>query len=303
MKLDWEQKPGLNLDDYPLEPLLATLTADCCAVMESLPLPCAVHVMLTDDASIREVNREHRGIDRATDVLSFPTVAYAAGRTARQSAKALRREYDTELNACFLGDILISVEHAAAQAEEYGHSYAREFCYLLTHGIFHLCGYDHMEPSEQKEMRIMEEKALELAGVSRNNEQNVQPTDEQLLALAREAMQRSYSPYSHYRVGACLLSEDGRLFQGCNVENASFGLTNCAERTAVFKAISEGVTQFSTIAISADRSAPWPCGACRQVLNEFAPHIRVLVTWGEGQTASATLSELLPHGFGPHDLA
>ena len=302
MKLDWEQKPGLNLQAYTLDPRLASLTADCCAVVEALPLSCAVHVMLTDDEAIRAVNREHRGIDKATDVLSFPTVAYAAGHTARQSAKALRREYDAEVNACFLGDILISVEHAAAQAMEYGHSFAREFCYLLTHGIFHLCGYDHMEPLEQKEMRTMEEKALELAGVTRTNEQRLQPTDDQLLALAREAMQRSYSPYSHYRVGACLLSEDGRLFQGCNVENASFGLTNCAERTAVFKAVSEGVTQFSAIAISADRSAPWPCGACRQVLNEFAPGIRVLVTWGDGQTAGATLSELLPHGFGPHDL-
>jgi len=302
MKLDWEQAPGLNLNVYPIDSSLTELLADCCAVVERLPLPCAVHVLLTDDAAIREVNREHRGIDRATDVLSFPTVTYTGGRTAGSSAKALRREYDAELNACFLGDILISVEHAASQAAEYGHSFTREFCYLLTHGIFHLCGYDHMEPAEQKEMRTMEEKALELAGVTRAEETRTQPTDEQMLALAREAMQRSYSPYSHYRVGACLLSEDGRLFQGCNIENASFGLTNCAERTAIFKAVSEGVSQFTTIAISADRSAPWPCGACRQVLNEFAPNIRVLVTWGEGHTDSATLSQLLPHGFGPHDL-
>lgn len=148
----------------------------------------------------------------------------------------------------------------------------------------------------------MEEKALTLAGVTRDGEPVPSPDDEQLLALAREAMQRSYSPYSHFKVGACLLSADGRVFQGCNVENASFGLTNCAERTAVFKAISEGAQEFTAIAIAAEHAAPWPCGACRQVLNEFAPNLRVLITWEGGRTASAPLSELLPHGFGPKDL-
>lgn len=148
----------------------------------------------------------------------------------------------------------------------------------------------------------MEEKALELAGAAREAATRETPTDETLLALAREAMQRSYSPYSHFRVGACVLSEDGRVYTGCNVENASFGLTNCAERTAIFKAVSDGVTAFSAIAIAADGSAPWPCGACRQVLNEFAPGLRVLVTWGAGQVEQATLPQLLPHGFGPKDL-
>jgi homotetrameric cytidine deaminase len=213
----------------------------------------------------------------------------------------LRREYDAELNACFLGDILISVPHAEAQALEYGHSLSRELSYLLAHGIFHLCGYDHAVPAEQKEMRAMEEKALQLAGETRDR-QGGTPTDDQLLRLAREAMRRSYSPYSRFRVGACVLCEDGRIFTGCNVENASFGLTNCAERTAIFKAVSEGAKRFAAIAIAAENAAPWPCGACRQVLNEFAPDIRVLVTWGDGQTGEMSLSDLLPHGFGPKDL-
>ena len=91
------------------------------------------------------------------------------------------------------------------------------------------------------------------------------------------------------------------MFQGCNIENASFGLTNCAERTAMFKAVSEGAREFTAIAIASRDAAPWPCGACRQVLNEFAPNIRVLVTWQDG-TESATLPELLPHGFGPQQL-
>ena len=145
----------------------------------------------------------------------------------------------------------------------------------------------------------MEEKILTAIGQTREGEGSV--TDETLLQLAREAMKRSYSPYSHYPVGAALLCADGRIFQGCNIENASFGLTNCAERTAMFKAVSEGATEFTAIAIASRQSAPWPCGACRQVLNEFAPGIRVLVTW-DGGSDEMNLNELLPHGFGPQDV-
>lgn len=302
MRIEWEQEVSLPGMSLALDFSLLASVADCCAVCEKVPVQTAVHVLITDDNHIRDVNRAQRGIDRATDVLSFPTVNYPQGKTARTSLRALRRELDPDMNACFVGDILISREHAIAQAADYGHSIRREFCYLLAHGLFHLFGYDHISPDEQKEMRTMEEKALQLAGVTRDGFATALPTDEQLLGLAREAMHRSYSPYSHFKVGACLLCEDGRVFQGCNVENASFGLTNCAERTAVFKAISEGATGFLTMAIAAENAAPWPCGACRQVLNEFAPAIRVLVTWKDNQVAEAPLSQLLPHGFGPKDL-
>ena len=302
MKIEWELDAGLELVFSQRDFSTLNLIADCCAATEGLPLPCAVHVLITDDERIRVINREQRGVDAATDVLSFPTVRYAPGQTARNAHKLLRREYDPEENACFLGDILISRQHAAEQAAQYGHSLRREMGYLLAHGIFHLCGYDHAQSDEQREMRTMEEKALGLAGVTREGEPASPPADEQLLALAREAMARSYSPYSRFKVGACLLCADGRVFTGCNVENASFGLTNCAERTALFKAVSEGAKEFAAIAIAAERSAPWPCGACRQVLNEFAPDIRVLVTWDHGRTEQAPLRELLPHGFGPKDL-
>ena len=255
MKIDWEQEGNQPLDSDIGDSSLLSLVADCCAATETLPVPAGIHVLFTDDEHIRQVNREQRGIDRATDVLSFPTVRYSQGQTACHAAPSLRREYDPELKACFLGDILISKEHAVVQAKDYGHSLKRELCYLLAHGIFHLCGYDHMLPAEQKEMRTMEEKALQLAGVTREGDvQTATATDEQLLQLAREAMQRSYSPYSHFKVGACLLSADGRLFQGCNVENASFGLTNCAERTAIFKAVSEGANEFTAIAIAAENA-------------------------------------------------
>ena len=303
MKIDWEQDIDCRFPRNESYSSSLSLVADCCAITEGIPLPSAVHVLLTTDRRIRGINREQRGVDSATDVLSFPTVTYPRGRTARLSASSLRREMDPEISACFLGDIIISLEHAIAQAQEYGHPLKRELCYLLAHGIFHLCGYDHMQPNEQKEMRAMEEKALQLAGVTRDGTQPpCTPTDAELLALAREAMLRSYSPYSRFKVGACLLCADGRIFEGCNVENASYGLTNCAERTAVFKAISEGATEFTAIAIASEHAAPWPCGACRQVLNEFAPDIRVLVTWEGNQVAEASLGDLLPHGFGPQDL-
>ena len=272
--------------------------ADAAVLTEGVTRPCAVCIRICDDEAIHEINREYRGVDRATDVLSFPTVNYPADITAGKADKLLRREWDDELDAVMLGDLIISVPHVIAQAGEYGHSVQREAAYLTVHGLCHLMGYDHMEEDEKRRMRAMEEKILSAIAMERD----AQPVnDEALLAMARQAMERSYSPYSGYPVGAALLCADGRVFQGCNIENASFGLTNCGERTAVFKAVSEGAREFTAIAIAANGSAPWPCGACRQVLNEFAPGIRVLVTW-DGHTAEAPLSELLPCGFGPKSL-
>ena len=125
--------------------------------------------------------------------------------------------------------------------------------------------------------------------------------DEELLQKARDMKRFAYVPYSHYWVGAALRAKDGRIFTGCNVENAAFGNTMCAERTALFKAVSVGVREFTAIAIAAEGSAPFPCGACRQSLYEFAPELRVLVTW-DGNVREAGLNELLPEGFGPSSL-
>ena len=122
-----------------------------------------------------------------------------------------------------------------------------------------------------------------------------------LIRDAFEAQKFAYVPYSRFHVGAALLGKNGMVYKGCNIENAGYTPTNCAERTALFKAVSEGAREFTAIAIASRDAAPWPCGACRQVLNEFAPNIRVLVTW-QGGTESATLPELLPHGFGPQQL-
>ena len=273
--------------------------ADQCLMSEHITLPCSVNICLCNDETIRGINRQFRNTDHSTDVLSFPSVVYPAGMTAGGCGKLLRREYDADSGACFLGDIVISTDHISAQAAEYGHTELREAVYLLVHGICHLMGYDHIDPKEKEKMRIMEDKILSEVNILRD--QPSVPDDEKLLSAAREAMGRSYSPYSSYPVGAALHCTDGRIFTGCNIENASFGLTNCAERTALFKAVSEGATSFDTIAISAKTKA-WPCGACRQVLNEFAPGIRVLVTWN-GRVEQKMLSDLLPEGFGPHSMS
>ncbi len=296
MKLLWQM-------DVPVDPKLITLmqtAADCALLQEGVVRPCAVSVRLCGDEEIHAINRAYRQVDRATDVLSFPTINYPKGVTAGGADKLLRQELDDEVDACMLGDLILSVPHIYAQAEEYGHSPMREAAYLLVHGICHLMGYDHIEAEDQRSMRAMEEKILSAIGMSRDGESTV--TDETLLSLAREAMKRSYSPYSHFAVGAALLCADGRIYQGCNIENASYGLANCAERTALFKAVSEGATEFTVIAIAAENAAPWPCGACRQALNEFAPDLRVLVTWGDGQKDEMNLKQLLPHGFGAAEL-
>ena len=123
-------------------------------------------------------------------------------------------------------------------------------------------------------------------------------TVEKLIRTAMQMRDRSYVPYSRFAVGAALLTADDRVFLGCNIENASYGATNCAERTALFKAVSEGARQFTAIAIAAEKAMPWPCGLCRQALYEFAPDLRVIVCCGE-EIQETTLSALLPHGFGP----
>ena len=284
LEIDWqvEECPGA-------EKLLSRVAQECLKA-EGIMHDAYAQLQMTDDEGIHEINREYRGVDRPTDVLSFPSMPVNPQKTLGSCQQRMLRERD-ETGMCFLGDIIISLPTAKAQAKEYGHSLERELCYLTAHALFHLMGYDHMKDEDKERMRAMEEKALAKAGVSR-------VTDEELIALSQKAMEFSYSPYSHFRVGAALLTKDGKVYTGCNIENGSYGATNCAERTALFKAVSEGEREFTAIAIAAEKSAPWPCGICRQALNEFAPDIRVIVTW-DGNRDEAPLPVLLPHGFGP----
>ena len=130
-----------------------------------------------------------------------------------------------------------------------------------------------------------------------------------LVKLAFEAMQNSYSPYSHCKVGAALLGKSGKVYLGCNVENASYGVTNCAERTAFFKAVSEGEREFSKIAIVGGvdgkvKDLFMPCGVCRQVMAEFCgADFEVLVALSQENFKLFKLSELLPHSFNTENLS
>ncbi len=127
--------------------------------------------------------------------------------------------------------------------------------------------------------------------------------ESRLVAAAVGARGRAYAPYSEFAVGAALLSKGGRVFTGCNVENASYGLTVCAERVALFKAVSEGVREFEVIAVACGDTPCSPCGACRQALREFAPDLKVVLADAEGRKwETTTLSHLLPRSFGPSDL-
>ncbi|MBC7959300.1 MAG: cytidine deaminase [Vallitaleaceae bacterium] len=122
-------------------------------------------------------------------------------------------------------------------------------------------------------------------------------TNEALLAEARRAMTMAYVPYSNFQVGAALLTKSGKIYTGCNIENASYGATNCAERTAIFKAVSEGERHYSKIAVvSSTGKATYPCGICRQVMAEFMPEGEVIFENGE-EPLIVKVTDLLPYRF------
>ena len=133
-------------------------------------------------------------------------------------------------------------------------------------------------------------------------------TNRELYEIAVSMLPRAYAPFSKYQVGAALLTKDGKLYTGVNVENSSFGGTICAERTAFFKAISEGERDFSMIAVVGGKSLDFkdyftPCGVCRQVMREFCDEsFRVIIGKNGDEYLDLTLGELLPHGFSPNDI-
>ncbi|WP_420489255.1 cytidine deaminase [Neobacillus niacini] len=127
---------------------------------------------------------------------------------------------------------------------------------------------------------------------------------EKLIEESKKAREKAYVPYSKFEVGAALLTTDGKVYHGCNIENAAYSMCNCAERTALFKAYSEGDRDFSMLAVVADTDRPCsPCGACRQVISELCPKdMKVVLTNLKGDILEITVAELLPGAFSPEDL-
>lgn len=125
-----------------------------------------------------------------------------------------------------------------------------------------------------------------------------------MIIEAKAARELAYVPYSRFQVGAALLTKDGKIYRGCNIENAAYSMCNCAERTALFKAYSEGDKDFSMLTVVADTKRPVPpCGACRQVISELCPRdMRVVLTNLNGDVQELTVAELLPGAFSPEDL-
>lgn len=140
------------------------------AVLESenCPYEATVNVLLTDDEGIREYNRQYRNIDRPTDVLSFPNLAYGAPADFGPAEEAEADCFDPDSGELVLGDIILSVDKVKGQAESYGHSQLREFAFLIAHSMLHLCGYDHMEEGEASVMEEKQERVLEALGITRN---------------------------------------------------------------------------------------------------------------------------------------
>lgn len=125
----------------------------------------------------------------------------------------------------------------------------------------------------------------------------------ELLNYANEAMERAYVPYSHFKVGAAVLMKSGKIYTGCNIENASYGATNCAERTAIFKAVSEGETEIVAIAIvSSGKEFTYPCGICRQVIAEFMKEGDFVFENGQGEIQVIPLEKMFPYSFTKEDL-
>lgn len=300
--------------------------AEVCLANEGITKYSEISVSFVDEEEIRRLNREYRDNDSVTDVLSFPM--YEADEIAAMSEKVEEEREELEDAAGAgeeitadggfylpLGDVVICADQAKRQADEYGHSYAREVVYLFVHSVFHLLGYDHMDEEEKSVMRAQEEivmRELKLTRGASPDEaaemrafmpfaaagRSKKEVREELIRIAQEQLAYSYAPFSKFRVGAALLTEDGLVCTGVNVENSSFGATICAERTAFVKAISFGVREFKAIAIVSSAGSAWPCGICRQFMKEFCDDDFEIISYDEkGSIKSYTMTEILPEGF------
>ena len=251
-----------------------------------------VSVSLVENNEIKELNAKFRNTDSVTDVLSFPM------------------EDSDHRNVELLGDIVICVSRAEEQAKEFGHTFKRELSYLTVHSTLHLLGYDHMQEDEKKEMRNLEKEIMNDMGIYKvtelemNLEYITKEQEKQIIETAKIARDSAYCPYSKFRVGSAILTSNNKIYYGCNIENASYPATICAERTAAVKAISEGEKKFKAIVVAVyNDSYAYPCGVCRQFLYEFSDeNTIIIVVNGKDEIEKTTLGALLPNGFKGEDM-
>jgi len=268
---------------------------EICLVHEEIERRSEVSILLVDNERIREINNEQRGINFPTDVLSFPIVEMEDGKI-----KSNLGDIDMEENLMLLGDVVISLEMVYKQAKEYGHPFERELAFLITHGVFHLLGYDHEDDENENIMMNKQEAVLENMGFIRQEYKREAGLDyEVLVRKAMEEKSKAYAPYSGFKVGAAVLTEKGDIYTGVNIENVSYSATNCAERTAIFKAISNGERKIKAIAVLSDsEEIIFPCGTCRQVILEFGDgNTKIICGNNNGEYKVYTLEELLPCAF------
>jgi len=246
-----------------------------------------VSLTLVGDEEIQRLNREYRKIDRPTDVLTF----------AYREADLVPDEPVFDL-----GSILIDPAVARKQAKEFHHPYPRELAFLFIHGLLHIFGYDHH--SGQKDAEIMfalQNRILDTLPVDFYTNQK------KMKKLLLEAQSHSYSPYSHFRVGAVVVTKDGKYHLGFNIENSAYGCCICAERCALFRTYAEGYHREDIVSLGCITDASTvgtPCGSCRQVMSELMPLSAPVYIYNNDETKHlfSTVEGLLPYTFTQKDL-
>ena len=236
---------------------------------------------------IAALNSEYRKTEGPTDVLSFPMWEAEDG--------SFLPPQDWEVLP--LGDIVVCPEIVAKNAVENGKTFEQETALVIFHGVLHLTGHDHDTEAGKAEMWRLQD-AMVTEFFDDGPTRQIDDTDARaLMEAAHAAREKAYAPYSHFKVGAALLFGDGTTISGCNVENASYGISLCAERNAMTTAITAGAGKPLAVAIAGERGrACPPCGACRQFLAEFNIDMKIILEDGDNMKFYK-LSELLPACF------
>ena len=290
----FEDRTGLN--EKKLRKMFKDLylfTANYLGLEGRYTLSCTV----TDDSEIKRINNSYRHIDKPTDVVSF---AYQdLGENIESPIKDL-------------GEIVISIDTAQKQAKEFNHLLAREVAFLFIHGFLHLNGYDHIDEKEAEKMFELQNEVLNSFDASYSYPvlkedvyYNFEDKEfmESLFKDVLEAQKHAYVPYSNFRVGAVVLARNGKKYFGCNIENSSYPLANCGERTAMFKAAYDGIIKNKVALLALVTDSPEelyasPCGACRQVMSELLTKTTPVVMFSKnGSFKINTVEELLPYMF------